>query len=50
VGFPAFERTAFPRLAAAVGAAGLGRGETTFEAGLEAVLDGIERRFVDPGR
>ncbi len=45
VQYPKFEPSAFPRLAQALEAGGQQRGEATFDAGLEAVLDGIERRF-----
>jgi AcrR family transcriptional regulator len=51
VGYPAFEASEFPRLEAALsGAAGslpgsAARDEATFAAGLELVLDGIERAF-----
>lgn len=46
IGFPAFDPEAFPRLASAAEAGAQGRGEETFEAGLEAVLAGVERTFL----
>jgi hypothetical protein len=46
IGFPAFDPDAFPRLAAGIGASAQGRGEETFETGLDAVLAGVERAFL----
>jgi len=43
--YPAIDAETFPHLAGALAAGGLDRDEATFAAGLEAVLDGIERRF-----
>ena len=50
-GLPAVDETAYPRLAAALAAGPRPRDEASFEAGLAAVLDGIERRLgATPGR
>jgi AcrR family transcriptional regulator len=43
--YPEFDPAAFPHLAQALETEGPERGEPTFEAGLEALLDGIERRY-----
>lgn len=43
--YPMFNPSEFPYLAEALAAGGPERGLATFEAGLDAVLDGIERRL-----
>jgi AcrR family transcriptional regulator len=44
--FPEIDPEAFPHLVKALGSGAVQPREATFAAGLEAVLDGIERRFV----
>ncbi len=43
--YPMFNPSEFPYLAEALAAGGPERGLATFEAGVDAVLDGIERRL-----